>query len=89
MTATGVAKSSSCHPWVDSPLNVPVASSAPVADHRLPVCVPVLSGSLRNRTPDTIPSEAALNFRPSSTPDVSAASDALAGVTSGQMLHGH
>ena len=44
--ATGVVKSSSCHPEADSPLNVPLASSVPPELHRLPMCVPVLSTSL-------------------------------------------
>ena len=43
---TGVEKSSSSQPWVDSLVNVPVASSVPLAVHRVPVWVPVLSGSL-------------------------------------------
>ena len=44
--ATGLEKSSSCQPDADSPLNVPVASSVPVALHKLPVCEPVLSDVL-------------------------------------------
>ena len=44
--ATGGEKSSSCHPLAVSLLNVPLASSVPVEDHKLPVCAPVLSGSL-------------------------------------------
>jgi hypothetical protein len=46
VTATGEEKSSSCHPLAVSPVNVPDASSVPLEDHRLPVCVPVSSGSL-------------------------------------------
>ena len=46
MTATGVEKSSSCHPEVVSLLNVPVASNVPFELHKLPVWVPVLSDSL-------------------------------------------
>ncbi len=46
MTVTGVEKSSSSQPWVDSLLNVPVASRVPLDVHRVPVWVPVLSGSL-------------------------------------------
>ena len=46
VTATGVEKSSSCHPDAVSLLNVPVASNAPAELHRLPVWVPVLSTSL-------------------------------------------
>ena len=46
VTATGVEKSSSCHPCADSSLNVPDASRGPLEVHRLPVCVPVLSASL-------------------------------------------
>ncbi len=43
---TGLEKSSSSQPSTDSLLNVPVASSVPAELHRLPVCVPVLSGTL-------------------------------------------
>jgi len=46
VTDTGVVKSSSCQPDAVSPVNVPVASSVPVAVHRLPTWVPVLSDSL-------------------------------------------
>ncbi len=44
--ATGVEKSSSCQPEADSPLNVPVASCAPLTLHRVPTCEPVLSTCL-------------------------------------------
>ena len=46
VTGTGLAKSSSSQPLADSLVNVPVASSVPVEDHSVPVCVPVLSDSL-------------------------------------------
>ena len=46
VTATGEEKSSSCHPDAVSSLNVPDASSVPEELHKLPICAPVLSGSL-------------------------------------------
>jgi hypothetical protein len=36
---TGVEKVSCCHPLAVPPVNVPVASNVPVADHNEPVCV--------------------------------------------------
>jgi hypothetical protein len=44
--ATGLEKSSSCHPDAVSFENVPLASSWPVELHKLPICVPVSEGSL-------------------------------------------
>ena len=46
VTGTGVPKWTSCQPWVDSPVNVAVASSWPEAFHRVPVWVPVLPAPL-------------------------------------------
>ena len=44
--ATGLEKSSSCHPDAVSLLNVPLASSVPEAVHKAPTWVPVLAASL-------------------------------------------
>ena len=44
--ATGEANVSVCQPDADSLVNVPVASSVPLAVHRLPVCVPVFFAPL-------------------------------------------
>ena len=44
--ATGLEKSSSCHPDAVSLVNVPDASSVPEAVHRPPIWVPVLSDAL-------------------------------------------
>ena len=38
---TGEPNVTDCHPLPDSPTNVACLSSVPVADHRLPTCVPV------------------------------------------------
>jgi hypothetical protein len=42
VTATGEANDTVCHPVAVSFVNVAVASNAPAAVHKLPVCVPVL-----------------------------------------------
>ena len=39
--ATGVGRFICCQPEAVSPLNVVVARSVPVLDHKWPVCVPV------------------------------------------------
>ena len=44
--ATGAPRLASCQPLALSPVNVTVASSWPVFDHRWPVCVPVLVAPL-------------------------------------------
>ena len=41
VTATGVARSTCCHPVADSPVKVAEASLVPVEDHSVPTCVPV------------------------------------------------
>ena len=41
-TGTGWEKFTCCQPDADSPVKVALASSWPVAVHRLPMCVPVL-----------------------------------------------
>jgi hypothetical protein len=42
----GVVKLSCCQPVLDSLENVPVASSVPLVDHRLPMWVPVFAVAL-------------------------------------------
>src|SRR4051794_32749917 len=87
---TGLEKSSSAQPWVGSLLKVPVASTLPVELHKVPVCVPVLSDTLKNRMPLMVPLLVAVNLTPSSIPELwSVTSVTLDGATSGQIAHGH
>ena len=46
MTDTGLANVTVCQPEALSLVNVACARRVPVADHRLPMCVPVLADAL-------------------------------------------
>src|SRR3954447_18616627 len=64
--ATGAAKFTCCQPLAVSEVNVAVANSWPLGDHKLPVCVPVLAALLKNRTPAMKPLVSAVNRVPTS-----------------------
>src|SRR6476660_6061418 len=62
----GVAKFTCCQPLAVSEVNVAVASSWPLGDHKLAVCVPVLAALLKKRTPVIKPLVSELNRVPTS-----------------------
>src|SRR6478609_9842424 len=64
--AMGVAKFTCCQPLAVSEVNVAVASSWPLGDHKLAVCVPVLAALLKKRTPVMEPPVSELNRVPTS-----------------------
>ena len=87
--ATGVAKLACCQPEAVSLVKVTCARNVPVLLHRLPTCVPVFVGPLKNRIPVIDPSTFARNFTPSSTAPLSLVAAATAGVVlPGQMVQG-
>ncbi len=78
-----------CQPVVVSPVKVAVASWVPVADHNVPVWVPVFFGPLKKRIPVTQPFWLARNFTPSSSADASSTVTLPGCCWSLQMVHGH